>query len=218
MNSRETILQRIQEAAQAANLPQSEPPPVPEVWPETGADREAMLQRFAQELETVQGELVRCGSVDEARAKFAELAREDGWTSLGAMDRPPCRELADGLDAASVVWDPAEGDARQMADLSAGLVSADHLLADTGSCVVACLSASDRMLCYLPPVCVVTARVENLLEHMPALWEHIAPLAKEPERRGEHVIITGPSRTADIEKILILGVHGPKRLVVLLID
>ena len=40
----------------------------------------------------------------------------------------------------------------------------------------------------------------------------------DPAQRGEFVIVTGPSRTADIEKILILGVHGPKRLVVILVD
>ena len=40
---------------------------------------------------------------------------------------------------------------------------------------------------------------------------------RSEDSRGEIVLITGPSRTADIEKILILGVHGPKRLVVLLV-
>jgi L-lactate dehydrogenase complex protein LldG len=45
----------------------------------------------------------------------------------------------------------------------------------------------------------------------------LAPRVAEPDRRGEFVIVTGPSRTADIEKILILGVHGPKRLIVLLV-
>jgi L-lactate dehydrogenase complex protein LldG len=56
-----------------------------------------------------------------------------------------------------------------------------------------------------------------LAEHLPAAWPAIAARAAEPARRGEFVIVTGPSRTADIEKILILGVHGPKRLVVMLI-
>ena len=47
-------------------------------------------------------------------------------------------------------------------------------------------------------------------------WGRLARRA--PTRlRGEFVFITGPSRTADIEKILILGAHGPKRLVVLLV-
>jgi len=57
-----------------------------------------------------------------------------------------------------------------------------------------------------------------LVEHLPAAWAEIARRAADPSLRGEFVIITGPSRTADIEKILILGVHGPKRLVVLLVD
>ena len=53
--------------------------------------------------------------------------------------------------------------------------------------------------------------------HLPAAWGEIARRTADPAIRGEFVLVTGPSRTADIEKILILGVHGPKRLVVLVV-
>ena len=82
---------------------------------------------------------------------------------------------------------------------------------------LACGTPHERLLCYLPPVCIVLADTERLFEHLPAAWQEIAPRAADPELRGEFVFITGPSRTADIEKILILGVHGPKRLIVLLV-
>jgi L-lactate dehydrogenase complex protein LldG len=109
-------------------------------------------------------------------------------------------------------WQP-----RQMAELSAGVIEAEALLADTGSCLIACPTAQDRLLCYLPPACVVLARVEQLAEHLPAAWAEISARAADPALRGELVIVTGPSRTSDIEKILTLGVHGPKRLVVMLV-
>jgi len=70
----------------------------------------------------------------------------------------------------------------------------------------------------LPPTCIVLAKAYQLAEHLPAAWDDLAQRAADESTRGEFVIITGPSRTADIEKILILGVHGPKRLVVLLIE
>ncbi len=105
-----------------------------------------------------------------------------------------------------------------MAELSASVIEPEVLLADTGSCLIACPTAQDRLLCYLPPACVVIARTDQLAEHLPAAWPAIAPRAADPAMRGEFVIVTGPSRTADIEKILILGVHGPKRLVVLLVE
>ena len=72
-------------------------------------------------------------------------------------------------------------------------------------------------MCYLPPACLVVARVDQLVEHLPAAWGPISQVCAAKDSRGEIVLITGPSRTADIEKILILGVHGPKRLVVLVV-
>ncbi len=104
-----------------------------------------------------------------------------------------------------------------MADLPAGLIEADYLLADTGTAMIACGRPEERLMCYLPPACIIVATVDRLIEHLPAAWASIAPRVADPQLRGEFVFITGPSRTADIEKILILGVHGPKRLVVLLV-
>ena len=72
-------------------------------------------------------------------------------------------------------------------------------------------------MCYLPPVCIIVARVDQLAEHLPAAWGPISTACSTKDARGEIVLITGPSRTADIEKILILGVHGPKRLVVFVV-
>jgi len=64
---------------------------------------------------------------------------------------------------------------------------------------------------------IVVARLNQLAGHLPAAWRPISKTCAAKDSRGEIVLITGPSRTADIEKILILGVHGPKRLVVMLV-
>ncbi len=155
--------------------------------------------------------------MEDARRALAQLANEAQWTSLGAMDRPLVREAAAELPASQVSWPTAEWPSQRMAELSASLVEAEVLLADTGSCLIACPTASDRLLCFLPPACVVMARVNRLAEHLPAAWATIAARAADPTLRGEFIVVTGPSRTSDIEKTLILGVHGPKRLVVILV-
>jgi L-lactate dehydrogenase complex protein LldG len=93
-----------------------------------------------------------------------------------------------------------------------GVTGCDCLIARTGSIAVSTRSAGGRALSVLPPVHLVLARREQVapdLEAALALWRR---------RYGESwpsnlCIITGPSRTADIEKILVMGAHGPKRLV-----
>jgi L-lactate dehydrogenase complex protein LldG len=204
-------------SARSAQGPAVSLPPPAEVWPRENSSTEAMGERFAKELAAVHGETVRCGSPAELRRRLAELAAKEHWTSLGAMERPGVREALGELPPSTVHWPDADWQPRQIAELSAGVIEAEVLLADTGSCLIACPTAQDRLLCYLPPACVVIARSDRLAEHLPAAWEGIAARAKDHALSGEFVIITGPSRTADIEKILILGVHGPKRLIVMLL-
>ncbi len=215
MNSRDTILHRVR--TECAKLPPAAAPQVPEVWPRERPTPATMAERFAKELAAVQGEVIRCVSIDDAKRRLDELIEQAVWTSLGGMDRPIVREVTAELRPGLVHWAASDWQPRRMAELSVSVITADVLLADTGSCVIDCGTPQDRLLCYLPPACVVIARVDQLAEHLPAAWGTIGPRVAEPDRRGEFVIVTGPSRTADIEKILILGVHGPKRLVVLLI-
>jgi L-lactate dehydrogenase complex protein LldG len=225
MNSREIILQRIRNElaksedgiAHGAAVATAGPPPAHPVWPRQKPSTATMAERFTEELKAVHGEVVRCQTMAEARQKLVAMMDQEQWSAIGAVERPLARELAAGLPAERIAWATAEWEARHMAQLAVGLVVPEFLLADTGSALIVCGTSQERLMCYLPPACVIIAKVEQLVEHLPAAWDTIGPRCGDLSLRGEFVIVTGPSRTADIEKILILGVHGPKRLVVLLV-
>jgi len=216
MSSRDVILQRIRTELSKHAPP--ERPEAPEVWPRATSDPAALALRFTNEIEAVQGEVIRCADMEDASRKLVGLMDASQWVSIGAVDTLLAQQIATGIPPERVSWVDGNWPNTRIADLPAGLIAADRLLADTGSCLVACPTAHERLMCYLPPASVVVAKTGQLAEHLPAAWAEIAEVAADPNAAGEHVIITGPSRTADIEKILILGVHGPKRLVVMLVD
>ena len=106
---------------------------------------------------------------------------------------------------------------RPVADDGSGdyaVVRAAVLVADTGSVVILETSTERRLLPYVPRTCIVAAHVSQLRDTLalPAM----SPIceAARSGARGEALIVTGPSRTADIEKTLVLGAHGPASLVV----
>ncbi len=221
MNSRDIILQRIRSGlsnAAAAGFGDLREPPVPEVWPRNCPPIDTLVAQFSEELRLLNGEPIRCATIDDAQRQLAQLMETGGWPRLGCLDRPLTRELTGQIAAERIDWASADWTAASIEQLPAALITAEALLADTGSCVVHCATAVERLMCYLPPVCVVAVRADQVAEHLPAAWEPIAKACQAQDSRGEIVLITGPSRTADIEKKLILGVHGPKRLIVLLAE
>lgn len=102
-------------------------------------------------------------------------------------------------------------------DSDLGVTSCDCLVAQTGSIIVSTLSAGGRALSVLPPVHLVIARREQIV---PDLAAALGLLRKRYDARWPSAlsVITGPSRTGDIEKILVMGAHGPKRLMVYFAD
>jgi L-lactate dehydrogenase complex protein LldG len=221
MTSREAILQRIRSGltnAAAAGFGDVREPPVPEVWPRTSRVPSELLAQFSEELNLLKGEPLHFATIDVARQQLSQIMEAGGWSRLGCLDRPLLRDLTGQIAAERIDWVSKDWMAEQIEKLPAALITAEALLADTGSCVVHCATAAERLMCYLPPVCIVAAGASQIAEHLPAAWPPIAAACRAPESRGEVVLITGPSRTADIEKKLILGVHGPKRLIVLIVE
>jgi len=216
MTTRDTILKRIRAAL--ADVESVELPPIGPTWPPTDPSVDTMRETFIEQLTQVHGETIPCDTVTTAAERLAELVGEKGWTAVGAFDDPLCRAATADIPGEGIVKfvgdDPSSD---EMGTLDAGVISATWLLANTGSCGVVCRTREERMLCYIPPVSVVLARESSIRETMSAAWDEVVADANEGGRTGETVLITGPSRTADIEKRLVLGVHGPRRVIVLLI-
>lgn len=193
--------------------------PAPKVWNVEGLSKEKMTENFTKNLVNVKGEYVLCDDLSGAVRKIRALFEENEVKKVAVLDRPLSRQVAEQLDGVETVFAPENPEAASAKDLvvmDAGLVSPEYLLADTGSCVFTAPIAFDRLTTYITPISIVIAEMSMLRENMPAVWEEMKSRLAEATT-GEFVTVTGPSRTADIEKILILGVHGPKRLIVFLI-
>ena len=200
-------------------------PAAQEVWPLENIAVKEQADRFRTNLETVAGEIVFCNDLTEAADRVAQLLESTDSLRLAVLDRPLSRAMAERLEAAypgkrELTFAPpnaAEVSAEPLALLDAAVVSPEWLLCDTGSCLFTAPTTFDRLITYITPLSIVIASRSMLRENLPQVWAELKG-GLETAQTGEFVIVTGPSRTADIEKILILGVHGPKRLVVFLVE
>jgi L-lactate dehydrogenase complex protein LldG len=96
-----------------------------------------------------------------------------------------------------------------------GITSADYALAETGSLMILTESGESRLLSLLPPCHIAVIERSRIVENL----EEFLTLHPEPTAGSSGmVIITGPSRTADIEMLLVRGVHGPGEIHVVIIE
>jgi L-lactate dehydrogenase complex protein LldG len=187
------------------------PPPVRIVIPDVPVARriESMLERVA----ALAGKTLHARSMAEAReyvasviqgktavASNAAFLRDCGITELpevrsGITDREELRGLC--------------------ASCAYGISSADYGLADTGSLVMLSSREEARLVSLLPPAHIAVVPASKLLTGLDELY---SILPRPAEQTSSMVLITGPSRTADIEQILVRGVHGPGEIHVVVVD
>ena len=94
-----------------------------------------------------------------------------------------------------------------------GISQMQWALADTGSLVQDSSPIEQRLVSSLPTIHIALVPTSGLLPDMPTLFANL-----HPDNSSYIALITGPSRTADIERVLTIGVHGPDRLVIVFID
>jgi len=176
--------------------------PLPD-WPEE------RLERFVAKLESVSAEVTRVKSPQEAiQAIAGHLQKHDLPRRLVMSDQP----LVQGLpwpEDWEVTHRPARGD-----DV-VSVTSAFAAIAETGSVVMLSSAKSPVTLNFLPDDHLVVMRESQVVDHLEDMW---TLLRKQESAMPRTVnIITGPSRTADVEQTIQLGAHGPRRLHVVLL-
>lgn len=102
-------------------------------------------------------------------------------------------------------------------DIEFGITGCECLIAHTGSVMVSSAQKGGRQMFVYPPVHIVIARRNQLVDYLDKAYSRIHEKYKN-NLPSQIALITGPSRTADIEKTLVLGAHGPRELIVFVLD
>jgi L-lactate dehydrogenase complex protein LldG len=209
--SREHVLHKVRTAlGRSAGQPVEAPPPVRLSVPEAGM--EARISVFFERIEALAGKTHRARSLEDARAYVetviagrkavasnAAVLRESGITSLEGVESG----VTDGAQLRAL-----------SATVPCGITGADYALADTGTLVMLASAQEARLISLLPPMHIAIVEHERLLT---GLDELLSILPHPAEQTSSMVLITGPSRTADIEQILVRGVHGPGEIHVVVV-
>ena len=177
-----------------------------------------MLETFQARAEAVSAQVHRFAGKPEALDFVLDVLGKEG-----VADAPGRRavwangRLLDGVDRAAVAarrpglrFDVTRETA---AGARVGVSEMDFAIADTGTLVQVAAAVEQRLVSMLPLVHVAIAPARRIVPDLAALLREV-----RPADAGYLAFVTGPSRTADIERVLTIGVHGPERLVVVLVD
>jgi len=217
-SEKQNILRRIREAL---TLPASAPghnhhgsnEPIAHWLPQVGPGFEVQADLFAHNSVQLKSTFHLLEDEAAAAAKLAEIARANAWQRVASHGTPSTRAMVSALNLPTL-WTDTGYDVREMEQCDAGITECDALVAQTGSVLVTGRSAGGRALSVLPPHHVVLARRDQLVADLPAAFGLLQRTYAE-KYPSFISFITGPSRTGDIERILVLGAHGPKALTIL---
>jgi len=211
-------------AAEAAGTVDTPPPFV-------HPPQDDLAEQFATELARLAGQLHRCADDRAALAEIRTILQQQAAAQIIAWDRseiglPGLDELLDELGVRVLDGQIAERGEQRLAYLQAlepapiCISGADAAIAESGTLLLRSRPGRGRLASLLAPTHIAVLRRAQIVRGLGVA------LAQLQERHGPDIfadssnltLITGPSRTGDIEQTLTLGVHGPREIHVVLID
>jgi len=206
--SREKVLKKIRNA-----LMSKSENPFPSLDLETSVYQpmeDSLDITFAQEFSKVAGKFIYCENEADLKNNLITLIAENNWKNIFCVE-PGIKKL---LEDAEI---PYYSDEANFHDMHAGITNCEYLIARLGSIMVSSKQSSGRRLNVFPESHIVIAYSSQLV---PDIKDALKKMQEKYHNNLPSLItvITGPSRTADIEKTLVMGAHGPKQLYLFLID
>ncbi len=186
--------------------------------------RTGLVDQFCETAARRSWNVYRTNSSEDAVGYIAELARKLEVKQVCRTTQPVMEDLpldsallGAGIETVAVAWNETESRDRlraRIAESGIGVTGADFAVAETGSVIVMPRNGLARLVSLVPPIHVAVVRQEELVESLDDVF-----LLRRLEywrnggEMGSYVnFITGPSRTADIEMKLVVGVHGPREV------
>lgn len=181
-------------------------------------DVNTLFNSFKEKAEALTVKVIRCASSQEAEKAISKEIKESGYkkvvaTSLTKIDIDSVKEQVtkDGVDLVT------ELNRDLVAEANLGISEFDHGIAALGSVVQDATDIYKRLVSALPSTHMAILSTKSIV---PTLEDSLELLQKTYGSEIPRYIsyITGPSKTADIERVLTIGVHGPGRLIIVCID
>lgn len=224
-DDREAILGRIREGLKRSVLPQAQPTLKARTPATDEIGRIALVESFSREVQAVGGEVYAPATIGNVAPQILQLVRDMGASEILAWKDAelPVAGLGDRLRAEGLTLSEValardvDGRRAQMHELDkplVGLTGALAGLADTGSVALLSGAGRARAASLLPLLHIALLQVSQIFPTMAAFLAQAGDLTT---KSSNLVFVTGPSRTADIEMVITRGVHGPKRLAVVLV-
>jgi len=196
------------------------PPPTADAFrawlPAVGPSLDDQIALFAQNAAALKADFRPVISQDEIVKQLGALACENDWKRVATHRHPLALDLAEKLGLPCLLTDSGYATA-DLESCDAAITGCDALVAQTGSVLVTTSSAGGRALSVLPPHHIVIARRSQVVPDLASALQ-LARRLYAPNWPSFLSFITGPSRTGDIERILVLGAHGPKKLTIFLLS
>jgi len=165
--------------------------------------------KFAEEFTKLQGKFVFCLDEAELVARFINLFQGKKWTKIFCSEK----SLEKIMHVSGFPLNPAQS----LTDCDVSVTTCESLVARTGTIVLSSAQTNGRTASVYAPVHICVAYTDQLVYDV----KDALNLIKQKYQQNIPSQITfasGPSRTADIEKTLVVGVHGPKEVYVFLVD
>jgi len=205
--SKENILKKIRKA-----LSHSTPLPFPQsegsqsVFPPLQQEPEV---EFAEQFTKLQGKFIYCINQQEFAFQLTSLVKKQDWQKVFCVEEKLLAPVASQLEDRLVKTNLAHCDV--------SITGCEYLVARTGSIVLSAAQQSGRSASVYAPVHICVAFTNQLV------YDIKDALQAAKEKYGNDLpslitLATGPSRTADIEKTLVVGVHGPKEVYLFLVE
>jgi len=216
MNSRETILNKLRKV-KISNHPQLPGMVNDKEFFSDYPEKNSLLDLFTARFKALNGELHVAENIEKAAEQLESIVAALKEKKSLTFSSDILKNILAYIPNTSKHFDIIVNenlDSQYFSTYPVGLTTADFLIARTGSIVLNSLSHGGRRLSVLPPIHIVVAETNQIIPSLDEIFKNDFTSTDW----SFSTIISGPSRTSDIEKQLVLGAHGPKRLIVILIE